>query len=225
MLKKIYLSCLFVSCLFLLPLKAEQTPEMLLETSKTNSVDSFAYCLGYYEGFSKDEKSSGIIRFLDGKSAVLGASEPFSKKLSFAEGKQDGKAIEASDKTKLFCLGVVQGTVSALQKNEVVLPQDAEVLDLPYCLGYYTEASNNGDTLITLFDKMAIQQNQPALSSTLRFKKGQAGSLIPKSSDVLLNCMDMLMQHMNQKGIDLGNYPEHPFSDTAKVVSSDSREI
>ena len=189
---------------------AERSPADLMNTSQTDSAVTFAYCLGYYDSLTREAANSDLIRFFDRNSKDLGAPMPFSQMAAFTEGQQDGLMREASVQTQLFCTGVVQGTVEAMQQeNKSDLPDepmpvqvgpepDVQTPDLAYCLGYYATASGRGEAFSTLFGDEAQENGTPSLMESPPYAKGVEDANKEHNPNLLMQCMDQLTAYLDQ---------------------------
>ena len=201
---------LFALMVWVLPVQAERSPSDLMNVSKTDSSVTFAYCLGYYDSLTRDAQNSDLIRFFDRNSKALGAPMPFSQMVAFTEGQQDGLMREASVQTQLFCTGLVQGTVEAMQpENKTDLPDEpmpvqvgpepeGQEPDLAYCLGYYATASGRGETFSTLFGDEAQENGTPSLMESPLYAQGVEDANKASNPNLLMQCMDKLTAYLDQ---------------------------
>lgn len=192
--------------------QAERSPADLMNISQTDSAVTFAYCLGYYDSLTREAANSDLIRFFDRNSKVLGAPMPFSQMAAFTEGQQDGLMREASVQTQLFCTGLVQGAVEAMQmtqQDKPALPDepmpvqvgpepDVQTPDLAYCLGYYATASGRGETFSTLFGDEAQENGTPSLMESPLYAKGVEDANKEHNPNLLMQCMDQLTAYLDQ---------------------------
>ena len=192
--------------------QAERSPADLMNISQTDSAVTFAYCLGYYDSLTREAANSDLIRFFDGNSKALGAPMPFSQMAAFTEGQQDGLMREASVQTQLFCTGLVQGAVEAMQmtqQDKPALPDepmpvqvgpepDVQTPDLAYCLGYYATASGRGETFSTLFGDEVQENGTPSLMESPLYAKGVEDANKEHNPNLLMQCMDQLTAYLDQ---------------------------
>lgn len=194
---------------WIMPAQAERSPADLMNVSKSDSSVTFAYCLGYYDSLTREAQNSDLIRFFDRNSKALGAPMPFSQMAAFTEGQQDGLMREASIQTQLFCTGLVQGAVEAMQQenkpdlpNEPmpvqVGPEPEQELDLAYCLGYYATASGRGETFSTLFGNEAQENGTPSLMESPLYVQGIEDANKEHNPSLLMQCMDKLTAYLEQ---------------------------
>lgn len=194
---------------WMIPAQAERSPTDLMNVSKSDSSVTFAYCLGYYDSLTREAQNSDLIRFFDRNSKALGAPMPFSQMAAFMEGQQDGLMREASIQTQLFCTGLVQGAVEAMQQenkpdlpNEPmpvqVGPEPEQELDLAYCLGYYATASGRGETFSTLFGNEAQENGTPSLMESPLYVQGIEDANKEHNPSLLMQCMDKLTAYLEQ---------------------------
>lgn len=203
---------LFALLCLVTSVRAERSPVDLMNTSRTDSAVTFAYCLGYYDSLTREAANSDLIRFFDGNSKALGAPMPFSQMAAFTEGQQDGLMREVSVQTQLFCTGLVQGAVEAMQmtqENKPDLPAepvpvevgpepDVQTPDLAYCLGYYATASGRGETFSSLFGDEASANGGPRLTESPQYAKGVEDANKEHNPNLLMQCMDQLTTYLDQ---------------------------
>ncbi len=189
--------------------QAEKSPSDLMTLSQTDSSISFAYCLGYYDATTKDVENSDLIQFLDDNSKSLGAKQPFSKMPSFKEGQQDALNQGNSVQTQLFCTGLVQGTVEAMQiiqENKTTEKQFSDSpeqknsidINLSYCLGYYATASGRGETFSTLVSDQTQGEGSRRLMEEDAYLKGVEDANKEHNPNLLMQCMDVLAAYIDQ---------------------------